>query len=160
MANKVRHSFWIQSSLFHSFKESFLPRRQSVKLKFESVFCQQLCIVIKQNKKLKTNNSGTVSFFFFTNHHISWQWADGNPSTLCFCSKWSEWHFRITLRSRASFFSFFSCFLERACTSFLVFELILIFPIFFKKVMYISKALYIAEKRSTLVLIWWPLESV
>ena len=86
--------------------------------------------------------------FFFTNHHISWQWADGNPSTLCFFSKWPEWNFLITLRSQASFFSFFSCFLERACTSFVVYELILIFPIFFKKVMYISKALYIAEKSS------------
>ena len=112
---------------------------------FECVFCQQLCIVIKQNKKLKTNNSGTV---FFTNHHISWQWADGNPSTLCFCSKWSEWYFRITLRSQASFFSFFSCFLKRACTSFLVYELILIFRIFLLiSVVYIQSSLYNREKQ-------------
>ena len=93
---------------------------------------------------------------FFANHRISWQWVDGNLYYV-FCSIWPEWNFLITQRSQVSFFSFFSCFLERACTSLLVFELILTFPIFLKKVMYISKGLYIAEKRSKPVLIWWPL---
>ena len=92
---------------------------------------------------------------FFANHRISWQWVDGNLYYV-FCSIWPEWNFLITLWSQASFFSFFSCFLERACTSFLVYELILIVPIFFKKVMYISKALY-TEKSSKHVLLWWLL---
>ena len=83
---------------------------------------------------------------FFANHRISWQWVDGNLYYV-FCSIWPEWNFLITLWSQASFFSFFSCFLERACTSFLVYELILIFPIFFKKVMYIQSSLYSREKQ-------------
>ena len=149
MADKVDHSFWIQSISFHSFRDSFLPWRQSVGLKtiitFESVFCQQFCIVIKQKWNWKINNSGTVCLPItaLVDSELT------ETSTMCFCSKWPEWNFLITQRSQASFFSFFSCFLERACTSFLVYELILIFSLFsLKKWCIYPKVLYRTERNA------------
>ena len=85
--------------------------------------------------------------FFFISHRISWQWVDGNLYYVFF-QQMTRMELPYNPVKSSLIFLVLFLFLRTCLYFFPCLRINLNLPYFFKKVMYISKALYIVEKSS------------